>query len=236
MLIQLKDLSKHKNYNTMLKKRIQEKKGVCECCGFQSARYMRLVSVLFIEDEDTALENSKLACAICSDAYDLSRAHSKGKIVLLPELSQSELNWLVLGSWAIQSGIQSTSFDEYNDETVARKDALLKNADQLLQIIYKSRSQHVDKAFAYSTSEKYCASEPGEIADCLRRFDINTLKKIVDSELYKSLRYIPYKEAYIHERDYWASTVFSKLSYGMLNDMSKHFYKVLKESNEFRVN
>lgn len=236
MLIQKHDLPRNPNYQKVLKSKISSKNGVCECCGFQSVRFMRLVCLNVLASEAESLEQSLLVCPVCADAYDLSRAHSKGKIVLLPELTQTELNWIVYGAWAIHGVVSSTNFESHNDETIARKDALLKNSEQLLQIIYKSRSQNVDKAFSYSSSEKFCASEPGEMADCLRRFEPKKLADIVKGDLFSSLRYIPFKESYNNERDFWNKSVFEKLNFQMLNEMSIHFYRTLKASNEFKVN
>jgi hypothetical protein len=236
MLIQLFDIQRLDSYSKLLKSKITTHKGICECCGFQSVRFMRLICQEIPTNESDALKSAILVCPVCADAFDLARAHSKGKIVLLPEITQSELNCIVYGAWAIHGSVTSTNFESFNEETIARKDALLKNSEQLLQIIYKSRSQNVDKAFAYSASEKFCASEPGEMADCLRRFEPLKLKDIIKGELFSSLRYIPFKESYANEREYWNTSVFSKLNFGMLNDMSIHFYRTLKASNEFKVN
>lgn len=236
MLIQKYDLMRNKAYSSVLKEKLQKSGGVCELCGFQSIRFMRLVAHKIFTSEEESLANAKLACPVCADAYDIERAHSKGKIIMLPEMSQSELNSLVFGSWAIGEVLKSESFDGHTDETISRKDALSKNIENLLGLLYKSRSQVVDKLFGYSSSERFCASEPGEFADCLTRFETEKLISVTNGQLFQSLKYLPHKESYNNECEYWNSSLFSKLDYSMLHEMSKHFYTSLKSTNDFKVN
>lgn len=236
MFVQQYNLLKHANYMDKLKGKIRLLNGECEFCGFQSVRFTRLVADSVHASPDIALDNSKFACPICADAFDLSRAHSKGKIVYLPEMTQAELNCLVYGAWAITDMVSSEPFDNHGEETISRKDSLIKNIEQLLTLLFKSRAKLVDSLFAYGASETYCASEPGELADCLSSFDSEKLSAITAAELFQSLKYLPYKESYSKERDYFKTALFVKLDYSTLHEMSKHFYTSLKSTNDLIVN
>lgn len=236
MLIQIHDLSKYPGYAEKLKSEIRRTSGCCEICGFQSVRFMRLISTNCSSSKDLSFANLKLACPVCADAYDLLKASGKGRVIMLPELTQSELNAIVFASWSIKHVLHTESFEGHTEDTVARKNALGKNLEQLLGLILKARSQQVDKALGYSASEKFSASEPGEFGECLKAFGEDKINTVCSSQLYKSFRYFPLFDSYKNEFEFWKTSVFAKLNYSMLHEMSQSFYTALRDAKELRIN
>ena len=96
---------KEENFLKMAKKVVNRDKSICHLCGFQSFSFVRVLKITGAnktpsEDGEVPVLNPKeykTTCAICFESQRLKYAvdSNYGKLIYLPEISQTQLNSIV---------------------------------------------------------------------------------------------------------------------------------------------
>lgn len=167
----------------------KKQKGTCAFCGFPALKAMRAVRP---DDCEVAL-----ACPFCADVLELDKAYlstqgrtQPGYMIVMPDLSQAELNILVHQIFAQQT-LNPNSFD---GSTASR--------------VYDKLSQNIHYA---KLSLQKGGSEPSVIADMLMGLPDSKYAKrhsIFDDI---ALRYLPKFGIYDRFTEYWSQNTYKEI-------------------------
>lgn len=177
-----------KGFPQFADKLIAFKKNKCDCCGFRSDKFMRLVS----KNNGYSVLKPELflvTCPFCFLTRRLERAKDKAVLLYLPEITQSQLNMIthVLWHFSESKSLNSTQYHYANN----MMNNLLK------------RSEVVESALGDK------ANLPENFAFALKSLsdeDYTNRNKAFDG-----IRLMPIKKGFQSEVQHWSSTVYPSI-------------------------
>jgi intracellular multiplication protein IcmJ len=178
-----------KGFSAFADKLIAHKKYTCECCGFKSERYMRLVSLNGVYSI-LKPEHFIVCCPFCFLQRRLERAKDKAVMIYLPELTQQQVNMITHSLWHFSSSksLNSTQY-HYSNDTYNN--------------IFK-RTEPVDIALGDK------AHLPENFAFALKSLSDEEYK--LRETVFSSIRVLPIRKGFTSEIDYWSKDIYPKIA------------------------
>lgn len=178
-----------KGFAVFAEKLISQRKYTCECCGFKSERYMRLVSK---SGAYSVLkpELFMVSCPFCFMVRRLERAKDKAVLIYMPELTQQQINMITHAIWHFSSSksLNSTQF-HYSNDTYNNFYKRIEPVDIAL-----GDKAHLPENFAFA------------------------LKSISDSEyllresVFSGIRLLPVRKGFTSEIEYWSKDIYPRIA------------------------
>lgn len=156
----------------------------CRYCGFRAEKFME-VHHLDDDHEHNAMDNLITACPLCHQVFHMGLAGKQqgGILILLPELSQADLNRLVHAIW-----LWSTHPDRYDA------------ADMLYERL-KMRAHDMEYGFGDG------ASNPALVGDILHR-ELSDKQYEKREALFRDVRLLALPERFTRQIEAWKGTVY----------------------------
>ncbi|WP_338853716.1 hypothetical protein WE348_20940 (plasmid) [Alteromonas macleodii] len=198
---------KLQRFQKLAVKAFKRDKFVCQCCGFKSKKFMRILpfngnSLAFDQRDYSSNEPAsyKTVCTICyeSNRLDFALTNGLGKIIYFPELSQNALNMIIHTHLNIVHEDTTVL-----DENVKKQINCLKNNIRIEFSILESREKALQDVFDASNSKAL----------------VGFLSRLTDSDyakyrsgLFKDLRYLPDLDAYKPRALEWKKEAYKSIA------------------------
>lgn len=198
-----------KGFSDFAERVISARKYICECCGFKSERFMRLVSLNGVY---TILkpERFQVCCPFCFMTKRLERAKDKAVVIYLPEISQNQLNMFIHSLWHFSSSksLNSTQYHYSNDVF----NNLLKRTDPIDSALGDKAHQPENFAFALKS--------------------ISDADYLLKDSAFSGIRLLPVKKGFATEIEYWSQEIYPRIcgeGVAQWNALSSIMKKVLPD-------
>jgi len=179
------DLAKDEDFEFIKKEKKHLDKNKCLFCGFVSEKYQESHHV---DNNHANNDPSNLvtACPFCHGCYHIGfmGTAGKGKIIYLPEVSQSELNRIIR---VLLVCMHNEAFSMY------------KLSSERIHEMMLMRASIVDKEYEEGWSN------PSDFANQLMR--LNPVQYAFRSVVSRHLRFLPNYEGFRDQVDYWGKTM-----------------------------
>jgi len=160
----------------------------CQYCGFHAQRWQQVVNIDGNYHHND-MANLVTACSLCAECGFIGGRDS-GKLIVLPEYSQAELNHMV--RILLCAMMVDVNYSE-RAKTLYRS--------------YRHRSQAVDDAFGAGMSD----------AVTFGRLLVDAKIDKKSTRAFDSLRFLPARSAFEDEITYWSSFIIPKLDEHILS-------------------
>lgn len=187
---------------------IEKQEGKCFCCGFSFSH-----NPFFIKEE----ENKKVrgVCSLCYYTMSLNDipTQNKGAIILMPHLSQLEINSIVRACWYVNS--LDSDFDE-------EKDLI-----SVLMEQFEQRSWYADRYYSSGITDVNL------LVQLFFEMDRNTyLKRRVGS---LGLRWLPNEDLFHKDIEAWKTKDFSRVPIEKWKELVTHIKYIANKKSKEKV-
>jgi intracellular multiplication protein IcmJ len=177
-----------KGFAAFADKLIASRKYKCDCCGLKSERFMRLVSRNGIYSQ-LKPEQFLVCCPFCFCTLRLEQGKGKGNIAYMPELTQQQINMICHVIWFF-SGVKVLSSTQFHYANGLYESLLTRV--ELVETVLGEKS-----------------SLPENFAFGLKAMPDDDYSK--RAKAFGGLRFLPNKNGFFSEFEYWRSTVYPQM-------------------------